>query len=197
MLSQIKIMQLELVSGCAKQKSCRILALEAVAPPISNAHQFWLFPRLYCTHTSTHTYTDTYIYTPTHTQIHIYKYKDTLHIYTCIQTYACIYTQDLHGHIHTCTDTQIHADTYTQSTCVCQQKYIKIYLTTFSTLKVSTNIDFIHKRYLTDVLSQQDMLAPWCQNSVVTFSKKKKKSWAKPHLIPSVYPQAPRKTRPS
>lgn len=86
-----------------------------------------------------------------------------------------IYTQDMHGHIHTCTYTQIHADTYTQSTCVCQQKYIKIYLTTFSTLKVNTNIDFIHKRYLTDVLPQQDMLAPWWQNSVVTFSRKKKR----------------------
>lgn len=69
----------------------------------------------------------------------------------------------------------IHADTcrhvHTKYLCVST----KIYLTTLSTLKVSTNIDFIRKRYLTDMLSQQDMLALWCQNSVVTFSRKKKK----------------------
>lgn len=83
-----------------------------------------------------------------------------IHIHT---RYAWTYT---HMHIHADTCRHVH----TKYLCVST----KIYLTTLSTLKVSTNIDFIRKRYLTDMLSQQDMLALWCQNSVVTFSRKKK-----------------------
>lgn len=116
-------------------------------------------------HTNTHTNIHTYINPKTH-------YIST-HVYKLTHTYTHKLCMDIYTHAHT----RRYMQTRTHKVPVCVNT---IYLTTLSTLKVSTNIDFICKRYLTDMLAHPTRyVEPLVSERCCNFFKKKKRFLSK------------------